>query len=322
MRKIFYSILMLFFLNQGFAQQGKDISGVVTNMKERLSNVNILVKGTSSGIRTDNFGQFALKANVGDILVFSYVGMETVEVTIKEETISLNIMLTSRVEELNEVVIKKRKPKTQKDLLAAYPTNKRLLKTNWGIIDSDRSSYSMRLFDGNNLIPAGTDFLASLQAQYPSMRISDNRDSVWLPNYTSKPATAIFDVDGFIYTTPPTFLSIEDIDRVAILTRNGAFIRYGSTGVGGVIIVNTKEQTRIDELGVKRKYNNSALVDSIYTELTKQELSEHKSPEYMSEYEQATSELKAIQILEEHGEASTEFPPSYYIDVSNYFDRR
>jgi len=48
------------------------------------------------------------------------------------------------------------------------------------------------------------------------------------------PPKAIFDVDGFIQETAPTYLSSHDIDRIAILERNAAISRYGPMGVGGV----------------------------------------------------------------------------------------
>lgn len=299
----------------------KSISGLVTYLDEPVPDANILVKGTSNGVKTNDKGVFHIVAKKGEILVISYVGLQTVEITLTEKSSFLSIPLSSKVEELNEVVVKKNRHKTQKDLLADYPTNKSLIKTNWGILNEDHSSYSIMIFDGSNL--RGVDFLASLQLLYPRMKINATRDKVYLPSYSSRDdITAIFDVDGFIYVTPPTFLSVEDIDRVAFLTRNGAFIRYGPQGTGGVIIINTKEQTRIDDLGVERTYDISALRDSIKTELNATKVFAPKVPGYMAAFNDATSERNAKEIFDNLERENVGITPYYYLETSNYFEKK
>jgi iron complex outermembrane receptor protein len=50
-----------------------------------LIGVNIVVKGTQTGTITDTDGHFLLTINAGDVLVFSYVGYETLEQTFAKE---------------------------------------------------------------------------------------------------------------------------------------------------------------------------------------------------------------------------------------------
>ena len=213
---------------------------VTTDQGNPISNVNVLVKGTSNGIKTNRDGRYSITAKSKAILVFSHLGMQTVEIRVEDDTTTVNIQMLSKVEELDEVVVKKKRAFTQKELLAEYPTNKNLIKSSRGIIDKDYSSFSIRIIDGKDLIPVGPDFLTSLKNLYPTMRVIRTYDPksrinprVYLQNWSSdsKP-TAIFDVDGFIYEQPPTFLSANDIDRVAILVRNGAFARYGPQELG------------------------------------------------------------------------------------------
>lgn len=146
--------------------------------------------------------------------------------------------------------------RTQKELMADYPLNKNLIKTNRGIIDKDISSFSMRIMDKDDLISIGRDFLVTLKAHFPRMIINGTRDSVFMNERAYiKRLRMIFDMGGFVYEHPPTYLAVNEIDRIAVLTRNGAFARYGPSGVGGVIIINTKAN-RIDELGVKRLHDS------------------------------------------------------------------
>tara|TARA_R110001599_G_scaffold19535_8_gene74782 strand:- start:999 stop:1814 length:816 start_codon:yes stop_codon:yes gene_type:complete len=268
MARIFVSITFFFVFIIGTAQATKiTISGKVTYMDQALPNANVVIKGTSIGTKTDIKGKYSIEVYPGNILAFTYLGMQTIEVDVDDTHNVMDIQLSEHVEELNEVVVKKRKRKSQKELLADYPTNTNLIKSSWGIMDKDRTSYSMRVIDGKNLMPSGIDFLDALLPWVPNMLIDrvtyplDPR--VYLTQYGSTKTHVIFDVDGFVYEQAPTFISVHEIDRVAVLTRNGAFARYGPRGAGGVIIINTKEQTRIDDLGVKRIYSNSGLRDSI-----------------------------------------------------------
>src|SRR5690606_27099055 len=93
------------------------------------------------------------------------------------------------------------------------------------------------------------------------------------------------------------FIGVHEIERVAVLPRNGAFARYGPSGAGGVIIINTKEQTRIDELGINRTYSNSGLRDSIYDQLSIKQAYVPEVPKYIEEYNFADSEIMADQLF-------------------------
>ena len=323
MARIFVSITFFFVFIIGTAQATKiTISGKVTYMDQALPNANVVIKGTSIGTKTDIKGKYSIEVYPGNILAFTYLGMQTIEVAVDDTHNVMDIQLSEHVEELNEVVVKKRKRKSQKELLADYPTNTNLIKSSWGIMDKDRTSYSMRVIDGKNLMPSGIDFLDALLPWVPNMLIDrvtyplDPR--VYLTQYGSTKTHVIFDVDGFVYEQAPTFISVHEIDRVAVLTRNGAFARYGPRGAGGVIIINTKEQTRIDDLGVKRIYSNSGLRDSINDRLAIKQSYVPEIPEYIKEYSLADSEEEAIQIFENQ---KTRFSnsPYYLLDISQYF---
>ncbi len=50
-----------------------------------LPGTSVIVKGTSRGIQADFYGNFEIKAKLGDTLVFSYVGMDTQKIIISEK---------------------------------------------------------------------------------------------------------------------------------------------------------------------------------------------------------------------------------------------
>jgi TonB-linked SusC/RagA family outer membrane protein len=97
------TLLLAFFVQFAFAQE-KTISGNVSDDTGMpLPGVNILIKGTTTGTQSDFDGNYTIKASVGDVIQFSYVGMTTVERTVgASNTINL-VMESSNV--LEEVVI-------------------------------------------------------------------------------------------------------------------------------------------------------------------------------------------------------------------------
>lgn len=317
------TFLCIFFI--GSSQETKiTINGKVTYMDQPLPNANVIIKGTTVGTRTDTKGKYSIEAYSGNILVFSYLGMQTIEVPVDDMNNVLDIKLSEHLEELNEVVVKKRRRKGQKELMADYTTNSNLIKTSWGILDKDRASYSIQVIEGKDLIPIGIDFLVSLQTLLPNMLI--DRDEplnplVYFQQYGREKVPAIFDVDGFVYEQAPTFIGVHEIERVAVLPRNGAFARYGPSGAGGVIIINTKEQTRIDELGINRTYSNSGLRDSIYDQLSIKQAYVPEVPKYIEEYNFADSEIMADQLFKKQRKRY-ENSPFYFLDMSEYYRTR
>ncbi len=81
------------------------VSGVVTEQGTNtpLPGVNIVVKGTTTGTTSDFDGNYQIEANQGDVLVFSYIGFKTLEVTVTGST--LNVSMQEDRAKLDEVVV-------------------------------------------------------------------------------------------------------------------------------------------------------------------------------------------------------------------------
>ena len=71
--KISLMLIMLFSSITMLAQQ-RTISGIVSEESGGIPGVSILIKGTNKGTETDFDGKYSIKANTGDVLVFSYIG--------------------------------------------------------------------------------------------------------------------------------------------------------------------------------------------------------------------------------------------------------
>src|SRR5699024_5612738 len=103
-KRLVYMICLLFTI--GLNAQQHTLSGVVYDPEGiPLPGVSILVKGTDQGTQTDFEGQYEIDvANPDAVLVFSYIGFQSQEISLNGQT-SLNLTLKTNTEALDEVVV-------------------------------------------------------------------------------------------------------------------------------------------------------------------------------------------------------------------------
>ena len=96
---------VIFLLLVSLQLQAKTITGIVTDESFMpLPGVNVFIKGTSTGSQTDMDGLYSIEAEEGDILIFSYIGYKTKEVTVgKKDKISVVLEVDNMA--LEEVVV-------------------------------------------------------------------------------------------------------------------------------------------------------------------------------------------------------------------------
>ena len=82
------------------------VSGTVTDKANAmpLPGVNVLVKGTSRGASTDFDGNYTLEVNQGEIIVISYVGYKTQEITYTGQS-TIDVVLEEDVVMSEEEII-------------------------------------------------------------------------------------------------------------------------------------------------------------------------------------------------------------------------
>jgi len=118
--------LMLFSVSTAQAQEATTdnsfvVKGTVSDEDGPLPGANVILKGSSVGTVSDMDGNFEFpqKLKKGDILIFSYVGLETQYVTIENQNSASNITL--KVDSVLEEIIVVGKVATKK----VYSSKKR-----------------------------------------------------------------------------------------------------------------------------------------------------------------------------------------------------
>jgi len=92
----------------------KTINGVVTDESNlAIPGVSIVIKGTTNGTSTNIDGKYTIEVNKGDILIYSFVGMITQEIEVKDQSV-INIIMQAEQIGVNEVIVVGYGKKTKK----------------------------------------------------------------------------------------------------------------------------------------------------------------------------------------------------------------
>ena len=225
------TLLLLLAVQLTLAQE-KTISGtVVDNTGLPIPGVNILIKGTTTGTQTDFDGNYNVNANVGAILVFSYVGLKTQEITVADANV-INVTMLEDAESLDEVIVTavgiKRKPD---EITTAYEN----LKADE--INAANNPDAVQALAGKvsglqiNTINTGVTPNTQIRLRGTKSLSGDNAALIVIDNVISS-ATIFSNLDPDI------------IDNVTILKGPNGAALYGSRGGNGVIVVTTKKGTK------------------------------------------------------------------------------
>lgn len=217
---------MLLFVFSATAQQ-KTISGVITDEGNvPLPSVNVIIKGTKTGTQTDFDGKFSINANVGDVLVFTFVGMKTVEQTVGNlETIDVTMVTDANA--LDEVIVVGYGTQKKSDVTGAITQ----------VSSEDITSFPVQnTLQGIQGKAAGVDISSnSRPGQIGSIRIRGSRS-------ISGGNSPLYVVDGVpLQSGGLEMLNPNDIASIEILKDASATAIYGSRGANGVVLVSTKK---------------------------------------------------------------------------------
>ena len=101
-------------------QQGITVSGTVTDdTRDPLPGVNVFVRGTTTGTITDVNGKYSIQVTgTQSVIVFSYIGFVSQEITVGNQT-SINVIMREDAQKLGEVVVIGYGVKTKESLTGA-----------------------------------------------------------------------------------------------------------------------------------------------------------------------------------------------------------
>lgn len=205
-------------------QQDKKVTGKITDPNGiPLPGASIVVQGTTTGITTNNDGNFSLVLpGNAKILIFSFVGMKTQEIEIGTK-LTFNVTLAEETIGLEEVVAIGYGTSKKGDLSAAVAVIKDMDKL------KDRPVLSTAsMIQG--LVPGVT---VVNQGGQPGAN-----PSVTIRGTGSKTESVLYVVDG----VPDAPYNPGDVESITILKDAASASIYGAhSGNGGVILITTRQ---------------------------------------------------------------------------------
>lgn len=231
------------------ATEGRKITGKVVDEKGNpLPGVTVIIKGTSLGTVTSVEGEFTITLPVADgqALLFSFVGMETMEVKITDKN-DYKIVLKEDVKALDDVVVTGYFNKNKDSFTGAQVTVKgdELRKVTTGNVLQALSVFDPSIrFEDNIDIGSNPNRIADFTIRGNSgIGLTEfEKEAVSRDNLKNNPNLPTFIMDGFEVDAEKIFdLDIERIESLTILKDASATAIYGSRGANGVVLVTTKK---------------------------------------------------------------------------------
>lgn len=225
------------------AQQGEVITGIITSVNDGspLPGANVLVKGTSKGVITDFEGQYSINASPNDVLIFSFLGFQSQEITVGNQT-NINIALEDDTTSLDEVVV----------TALGIKKEKRALGYSVGTVDNEILMESKE----SNVVAALAGKIAGVQINTPSGQAgSTSRIVIRGTSSMSYNNEPLFVVDGVpidnsnlqakdVYNGSGVNSGIDldpnSIENISVLKGAAASALYGSRAANGVVLITTK----------------------------------------------------------------------------------
>ena len=224
-KQLVFSLLIISELAN--AQSGS-VSGTVSDADGPLPGASVVMKGTNTGVTTDFDGNFSISGGIDNnsILVFSYVGFESQEIVVGNQSI-INVQMQEAKGYLDEVVV------------IGYGSQKKSVVT--GAISSIKQS---ELKD----IPI-TRVEQTLQGRISGITISANSgqpgssSTVRVRGITTLGNNEpLWVVDGVIVDSGGIgYLNQSDIASVEVLKDAASQAIYGARSAAGVILITTKK---------------------------------------------------------------------------------
>lgn len=210
-----------------YNQVDRKVSGIIRDQTgEPVIGANVVVKGADGlGTITDINGQYSLEVPQNAILIVSYIGYESVEIPVKDQSV-INISLKEDSQSIEEVVV------------VGYGTQKKVnLIGAVGAVNVDEKIASRSLAN----VSTGLSGLVPglLVSQTTSMAGKDEASLMIRGLGTVNNANPLIVVDG-MPDVDLNRINMADVETISVLKDAASASIYGSRAANGVILITTR----------------------------------------------------------------------------------
>ncbi|MES2646640.1 MAG: SusC/RagA family TonB-linked outer membrane protein [Bacteroidota bacterium] len=250
MRKMQLMLAVLVLCSGMAFAQTRTISGVVRDDKGNpVSFASVQLKGNKNGVSADADGRFTIKANTGDKLVVTALGLEKNEFAVGAQDV-VSITLSSNTKDLSEVVV-----------TGAYNTKRTARSTSYNaqVVNAEQLN-TIRQTNLNNAL-AGK--VSGIQVRSQSAAALGRTGQIRLRGTDGfgLGGDVVYVVDGTILPSADG-VNMDDVEDVTVLQGPAASAQFGSQGGNGAIVITLKKGKKGRGIGVD--VNTGAQFDNVY----------------------------------------------------------
>lgn len=248
----FLALLLVLITQISFAQD-ITVNGVVQDQAGLpIPGVNVLVKGTTNGVQTDFDGKFQLKASQGQVLVFSFLGMRSVEMpasanmTVKmaDDSVQLEgVVVTALGITRDKKSLGYAAQKLDGDVVNSVPTNN-FINNLAGKVAGLEIRKNSNFGGSTNIVLRGTK---SIGGNNQALMVVDG---VPINNANLNNSQAMSGRDGYDFGNSASDVDPNNIESITVLKGAAAAALYGSQASNGAIMITTKKGKQNTGLGV------------------------------------------------------------------------
>ena len=287
--------------------------GKVFSVSGPIQGATIRVKNKLIESKSDFEGYFTIKAKPNDILVVNYLGMDEKQILVDDMN-DVYVLLKTNAEILDEVVLNSSKAIDKE------------VDTGFGKKNKDAVGFSTSTITAKDISPAAITLVDVIKGKFAGVQVGSNQDMSPTGNKATiyvrggslsinNSASAIFDVDGMIYTETPDFLDPQQIESITLLRSIGATNKYGSEGRGGVFIIKMNVLAR----GSAEIINSALIKGNDYSEVLPIYTNDSIDSYYIKELKSAKTFIEAKTIYEQQKKYINTLSVPYYFECYDYF---
>jgi iron complex outermembrane receptor protein len=284
------TILLLMCTFVAVHAQRMSIGGIVTDAKDGspVIGASVVIKGTQLATVTGTDGSYKISAQKGDVLVFSFVGYEPVEMTVGENTL-INVSLKETLTALDEVVV------------IGYGTVKKSDATGSVAVVSSKDFNRGAVTASDLIMGKSAGVVITPNSGQPGTSATIRIRGGSSLNASNDPLLVI---DGVPVTSANlNLINPNDIETFTVLKDASATAIYGSRASNGVIIITTKKGSRDFHVS----YNGSVGINTVTDRIDVLSASEYRNLLNNLVHRSASDSIKYTKALKLCGTANTDW---------------
>lgn len=241
--RLILSVMAIFLITGTAMAQNIRVKGTVTDLTEQpVIGASVMIKGSATGVPTGIDGSYVIDAPSDATLIFSSIGMKTVEIKVNNRS-TINVVLKEDLLLLEELVVVGYGTQSRENLTGAVATVDTRVLEGRAIADVGRGLQGST--PGLNVVvpsgEVGSDPIIKIRGQLGSFEGGSSplilMDNVEIPSIQ--------------------MINPNDIESISILKDAASASIYGAKAAFGVVLITTKKGAREESVNVNYSGNIS-----------------------------------------------------------------